>query len=31
MENPSCPLADVYISLVLVSRDVGKVVVEMHL
>lgn len=31
MENPSCPLADVSVSLALVSRDVEKVAMEMHL
>lgn len=31
MENPSCPLADVSVSLTLVSRDVEKVAIEMHL
>ena len=31
LENPSCPLADVYISLALVSGDNEKVAMEMHL
>ena len=31
MENPRCPLADVSLSLALVSRDIEKVAMEMHL